>query len=41
MLSDTLKEFDKIYSQLWIDIRNAEKNRNLLNNAYLLKISQY
>lgn len=29
MLSDTLKEFDKIYSQLWIDIRNAEKKTGI------------
>ncbi|EOY5689349.1 hypothetical protein ACSQ9Z_06535 [Salmonella enterica] len=33
MLSDTLKEFDKIYSQLWIDIRNAEKKQEFIKQC--------
>ncbi|EAW1841002.1 hypothetical protein AC379_23860, partial [Salmonella enterica subsp. enterica] len=33
MLSDTLKDFDKIYSQLWVDIRSPEKKEEFIKQC--------
>ena len=34
MLSDTLKEFSKLYKKLWCDIRNVDKKQDVINQCF-------